>query len=389
VGGGPAGLMLGYLLARAKLPVCVLEAHNDFDREFRGDTLHPSILEVLDQLGLAERVLQIPHTEMHTMQMRTPSATYVVADFHSLKTRFPYIALVPQADFLAFMAAEAQKLPDFTLVMGANAKELIEDDGVCRGVRYQTHAGWHEVQAQVTVAADGRFSKIRSLAGLAPVKTSPPMDILWFRIPRVPGDPTDVGGAFHIGHGRILVALERSDYWQLGYVIPKGGYQDLRAQGIEAFHKAVAESLPAFADRVSAIKDWTEISPLAVESSRLREWYRPGLLLIGDAAHVMSPVGGVGINYAVQDAVVAANVLAGPLREGNVETSDFAVVQRRREWPTRVIQAVQALIQKNILKPALSADKEFQPPPLVRSPFLRRILAPLVAFGIRRVRVEI
>jgi 2-polyprenyl-6-methoxyphenol hydroxylase-like FAD-dependent oxidoreductase len=287
------------------------------------------------------------------------------------------------------MAAEAARYPAFSMVMGANVKELIEHDGSVEGVRYQSHEGWHEVRAPLTVACDGRFSRIRSLAGFEPVKSSPPMDVLWFRLPRTAEDPYDPEVGFRVRPGRLLVRLERPDHWQMGYVIPKDGYKDLRARGLEALRASLAELMPEFAERIQTLTDWNQISPLSVESSRLKRWYKPGLLLIGDAAHVMSPVGGVGINYAIQDAVVASNRLAGPLLRGRIGVEDLASVQRQRYWPTVVIQAVQAQIQERFLGAALDASRPFRPPAFLRIPFLRNLMVRLIAFGPKRVRVEL
>src|SRR5919199_615500 len=262
VGGGPAGAILALLLARQGIAVKLLELHKDFDRQFRGDTIHPSVMEIMGQLGLAERLLELPHTKMRQLTLQTQEEVVTVADFSGLKTKYPYITILPQVHFLEFITTEAKRYPCFELVMGANVQELIEENGVIRGVRYRGHGGWHEIRAQLTVGADGRFSRLH--------------------------------------------------YWQLGYVILKGSYHQLREAGIQALQQSIAELAPEFAQRVKHLTDWSQISFLSVESSRLPQWYRPGLLLIGDAAHVMSPVGGVGINYAIQDAVVAANVLSEP-----------------------------------------------------------------------------
>jgi len=337
VGAGPGGAVLALLLARSGIPVVLLEAHKDFDREFRGDTIHPSVMEILDEIGLAEPLHRLRHTKVYGPTIQAANGPFSPVDLRRLKTRFPYIMLIPQARFLEFITEEAKKYPQFGLVMRANVQWLIEEGGVVRGVRYLGPDGWHEVRARVTVGADGRFSFVRHLAGFEPIKTSPPMDVLWFRLPRLPEEPEAAGGALGgLGRGRIFIALDRDDYWQAGYVFPKGHYQELRAQGLEALRRSIVEIEPRFAKHVEHLTDWHQLSLLSVESSRCPRWYKPGLLLIGDAAHVMSPVGGVGINYAIQDAVVAANVLAGPLKAGRVTLADLAEVQRQREWPTRV-----------------------------------------------------
>src|SRR6185312_7770320 len=241
VGAGPAGMILAYLLARQGISVTLLESQKDFNREFRGDTVHPSTLEILDSLGLVEGLLQIPHAKMHKVTIRSATGTFTMADFGGLPSKFPYIALIAQARFLDYMAEEGRKLPAFHLVLGANVKELVQENGVTRGVRYQGTDGWHEVLAPLTVAADGRFSKLRSLAGLEPVKTSPPMDVLWFSLPKSPADPSDADGTFRIAPGKMLIRLDRNDHWQFGYIIPKGEFQQIRARGLEAFRSSIAE----------------------------------------------------------------------------------------------------------------------------------------------------
>jgi 2-polyprenyl-6-methoxyphenol hydroxylase-like FAD-dependent oxidoreductase len=392
VGGGPGGMMLALLLARRGVQVTLLEAHKDFDREFRGDTLHPSILEILDQIGLAEPLHRLRHNKIYGPTLQVAGGSFSPVDFRRLKTRFPYIMLIPQTKFLEFLAAEGKKYPNFRLRMVANVGELIEAERGVRGVRYQSTDGWHEVGARLTIGADGRFSKVRQLAGFAPIKTSPPMDILWFQLPHLPGDEHSdrlMGG---FGKGRLLAVFDRIDYWQIGYVFPKGQYQQVRAAGMEAFRKSIAEIEPGFAKHVEALKVWNQCSLLSVESSRCPIWYKPGLLLIGDAAHVMSPVGGVGINYAVQDATVAANVLTEPLRSGRVRVEHLAEVQRQRQWPTRIIQAIQSAMQTRLMASALEVQGTLSIPWFVRLffriPILRDIPARVLAFGVRRVRLQ-
>ena len=367
VGAGPAGAVLALLLARKGIPVVLLEEHMDFDRDFRGDTIHPSVMQIMEELGLADRLLQLDHTKVYTLPVQTARGTVTLADFRRLKTRYPYIAMIPQARFLEFITAEAKRYPGFRLVMGARVEKLMEEDGYIHGVHYRGQDGWHEVRAVLTVAADGRFSRVRKLAGFEPVKTAPPMDVLWFRLPRRPEDSMESTGRLVQGH--ILVMLNRGEEWQMGYVIPKGGYQQIHAAGLEKLRQVVAELLPEFADRMKYIKEWKQVSVLSVESSRLRRWYRPGLLLIGDAAHVMSPIAGVGINYAIQDATVAANVLSDDLRAGKLPLRDLAEVQRKREWPTRIIQGFQNIMQGQVLTKVLKSDE-----PLTISPFLLFLL---------------
>jgi 2-polyprenyl-6-methoxyphenol hydroxylase-like FAD-dependent oxidoreductase len=302
--------------------------------------------------------------------------------------------LIPQTKFLEFIAGEASKYPEFRLRTTANVESLIEENGSVRGVCYQSIDGLHEVRALLTVGADGRFSKVRHLAGFEMIKTSPPMDILWFRLPHLPEDPQGDEGRVRGGfaNGRMLAVFDRFDYWQVGYVFPKGTYQQVRAAGLQALHDSIVAIEPSFAKHVAALTDWQQFSLLSVESGRCPRWYKPGLLLIGDAAHVMSPVGGVGINYAVQDATVASNMLASPLKSGRVEVSDLAKVQSDREWPTRIIQAAQSAIQKRVIANVLSSQNGVRIPPLVRLavriPIIRDIPARLIAFGVHRAHVD-
>ncbi|GAB4209008.1 MAG: FAD-dependent oxidoreductase [Roseiflexaceae bacterium] len=377
VGGGPAGAVLALMLARKGIPVTLLEEHKDFDRDFRGDTVHPSVLEIMDELGLAEQLHELPHTKM-----RGIGAPFNIS-FSVVKTRYPYIMMLPQASFLEFIVGEASRYPNFRLEMGARAEELIIEAGEVCGVVYRGQGGHRRLLAALTVGADGRFSRIRRLAGFEPVKSSTPIDVMWFRLPRNPGDTDQLQGRIKRGH--ILVMLNRFDHWQLGYVIPKGSYQKVRAAGLEALREAIVATAPELADRVGLLQDWKQISVLAVESNRLLRWYRPGLLLIGDAAHTMSPVAGVGINYAIQDAVEAANLLGAPLREGRLRTADLAAVQRRRELPVRVIQTFQTMVQDRILGPVVHDGGEVSMPPVIgviqRLPLLRTLLVRMVGFG--------
>src|SRR6266480_285572 len=385
VGAGPAGAVLSYMLARKGIDVMLLESHLDFDRDFRGDTLHPSILEVMDELGLADRLLQLPHTKLSLVAPPAPGAQ-LRFDLHELKTKFPYIAMMPQTRFLEFITSEAQRFPSFRLVMGARVEELLEEDGQVRGVRYRAHDGWHEVRALLTVGTDGRFSRLRKLAGFEPIASSPPMDVLWLRLSRKPDDPHGLMARF--GRGRALICLEREDHWQIGYIIGKGTYNGVRAAGLEALRQGIAESAPDFADRMAELQDWKQVSMLSVEANRLPRWYRPGLLLLGDAAHVMSPAGGNGINYAIMDAIAAANILTAPLQAGQVTVADLARVQRRREWPTRVIQAIVNLMQDRLLKAALDPNGSFTFPSFLGWPLVCKLVPLLFAFGIRPEHVQ-
>ena len=387
-------MMLALLLARRGVPVTVLEMHRDFDREFRGDTIHPSVMEILDQIGLADKLHEIPHTKVSGPTLQFANGSIRPFDLGRLKTRFPYILMVPQAKFLEFIASEAAKYPNFKLVMHANVNRLVEEDGAVRGVRYADDDTVHEVRAQLVVGADGRFSLVRRLAGFEPVETSAPMDVLWFRLPKLPGEPEITGGAFGgIGRGRIFVLLERNDYWQSGLVFPKGQYQELHAKGIGAVREQIRQIDPRFAKHAETLTDWRQLSLLSVESSRCPLWHKPGVLLIGDAAHVMSPVGGVGINYAIQDAVVAANLLSAPLKSGRVTNEHLAEVQRQREWPTKAIQNFQSFLQNRLIASALLSQQvgniPWQLRLLTHVPVLRDLPPRMIAFGPKRVRLNV
>jgi 2-polyprenyl-6-methoxyphenol hydroxylase-like FAD-dependent oxidoreductase len=389
-GCGPAGAVLGYLLARAGVEVVVFEKHADFLRDFRGDTIHPSTLEVLDDLGLSERFLALPHRKVSTITGRTAAGDSVSFSLSRLPTRHRYIAFVPQWDFLEFLTGEAAKFSCFRLIRNAEVTGLLERDGVVAGVRYLDAGGEHEMEAALTVGADGRTSATREAARLPMRVTSPPMDVLWFRLPREPGDEAAVAG--RLGTGRVLVMLDRGTYWQVAYVIEKGTAEKIRENGLEAFRHDVAAVAPDIADRVSGIHSWDDVKLLTVRADRLLRWHRPGYLAIGDAAHAMSPIGGVGINVAIQDAVAAANVLWRPLRDGRVTDADLERVQRTRELPVRLTQAFQSFVQTRFLKPTLAGTRPPTIPFVVhliaRIPLLRDLPPRLVALGFRRPHVE-
>ena len=393
VGAGPAGAMLALLLARAGIPVTLLEEHMDFDRDFRGDTIHPAVMENLREIGLDRTVLALPHTEMHTVTIEASDGPLTVADFGNLKATYPFVTFMPQKLLLDCITAEAARYPNFRLVLGARVEDLVSegegDQSTVRGVRYRGRDGWHEVRASVTVGCDGRFSRLRRLGGFTPITTSPPVDVLWFRLPRLASDPADVMARF--GNGRFLIMLNRDTQWQVATIIPKGSYQELRAAGLEALRAIVTTAAPELADRAATLKDWKQVSLLSVAADRLPRWYKPGLLLIGDAAHTMSPVGGVGINYAIQDAVVAANVLHQPLRQGHVELRQLAEVQRQRELPARIIQAVQAQVQRQAIRRVLGTQRTVRVPGLarlvLRLPGVRTIGPWLIGIGVRPAHV--
>lgn len=391
VGGGPGGAMLALLLARRGVRVTLLERHSDFDRDFRGDTVHPATMEIMDQLGLAGRLLEIPHAKIRSLSLFTPSGSLQLADLSRLRTRYPYVTMMPQVRFLEFVTQEAARYPEFELLMGARAQELLVAGDVVQGVRYRTRDGEGTIHADLTVAADGRFSTVRKLAGIEAVAGSPPVDVVWFRLPREPDDPAEAGAGYFRA-GAAMVLLDRGAEWQIAFVIFKGTFQELKDGGIEKFRREIATTVPALGGRVELLRDWSQVNMLSVAASRVRRWYRPGLLLIGDAAHVMSPVGGVGINYAIQDAVEAANQLAAPLKAGRLRMEHLARVQRRREWPTKVIQAIQALALRRIVGAALGSAGTFKLPIglrlISRIPGLRNLPGYMIAFGVRRSRVE-
>lgn len=389
-GGGPAGMMLGLLLARAGVDVLVLEKHADFLRDFRGDTIHPSTLEVMYELGLLERLLLLPHQKVSRINAQFGDLALTVADFSSLSTHCPFVAFMPQWDFLTFLAAEAARFPTFRLMMQTEVMGLIEETGRIIGLKAETSEGRIEVRADLVVGADGRHSVVRTTAGLSVEEFGAPMDVLWFRLSRRAGDPEDPIGRFD--RGRIFIMLNRGDYWQCGFVIPKGSRDQLQGKGLSAFRENLAWLAPFVADRVGELQDWEPVKLLTVQVDRLRQWSRPGLLCIGDAAHAMSPVGGVGINLAIQDAVAAANLLAAPLREGRLTSDDLHMVQMRRDRPTRVTQRMQLFIQNRVIKRVLGEEGPLVPPLplrlLARVPFLRRIPARLIGIGFRPEHVR-
>jgi 2-polyprenyl-6-methoxyphenol hydroxylase-like FAD-dependent oxidoreductase len=384
-GGGPAGMMLGLLLARAGVTVLVLEKHADFLRDFRGDTIHPSTLEVMHELGVLEEFLQRPHQELRTLGAQIGDVFLPVADFEHLPTHCRFVALMPQWDFLNFIAEQAKRYPGFQLEMEAEATALIEEGGRVTGLHAETPQGGLTVRADLVVGADGRHSIVREKAGLQSTNLGAPMDVLWMRLSRRSSDPGQTLG--RVDAGRIFVMLNRGDYWQCAYVIPKGGFDQIRQSGLTAFRGEIGRLAPYLSDRVGELADWSDIKLLTVAVDRLRVWHRPGLLCIGDAAHAMSPIGGVGINLAIQDAVAAANVLAPRLRQGPPGEDDLQAIQRRREFPTRATQQLQLFIQNRVIGRVLKSTGQLSPPLALRLlgqwPLLRRIPARLLGLGFR------
>jgi 2-polyprenyl-6-methoxyphenol hydroxylase-like FAD-dependent oxidoreductase len=392
VGGGPAGMMLGFLLARSGISVRVLEKHADFFRDFRGDTIHPSTLEILDEVGILDDFLKLPHQEVRQLTGQIGDTTLTLADFTHLPVRSKFLAFMPQWDFLDFLAGKARVYPTFQLEMQSEATGLCFDGDRVTGVRVRTSTGERDILGELVVGADGRRSIIREAAGLQPEDFGAPMDVLWMRISRQPNDPGQVLGRVDYGH--IFVMLDRGDYWQCGLVVAKGALEEIKQRGLPVLRDDIRRLAPFLGDRVDEVKSWDDIKLLTVQVDRLRKWYRQGLLCIGDAAHAMSPVGGVGINLAIQDAVAAANFLVPALREtGTVSESVLEKIQKRRELPTRIIQDGQIAIQNNIIRRVLGTRRRMSPPLLFRIlgavPLFRRIPARLIGLGFRREHVRI
>ncbi|HWV46104.1 MAG TPA: FAD-dependent oxidoreductase, partial [Nitrospira sp.] len=358
--------------------------------DFRGDTLHPSTLEIMHELGLLERFLRLPHQKVQRINARFGDLEFTVADFSHLSTQCRYVAFMPQWDFLNFLVEVGSRYPGFQVRMSAEVTGVIESGGSVVGLRAETATGPMDVRAALVVGADGRHSTVRKRAGLSVEEFGAPMDVLWFGLSRNPDDPLDPMGRFDAG--RIFIMLNRGDYWQCGFVIAKGSLDEIRARGLPLFRDSVAKLAPFVTDRVHELQDWEPIKLLTVQVDRLRQWYKPGLLCIGDAAHAMSPVGGVGINLAIQDAVASANLLWHPLRDGLVTEADLAKVQARRMWPTRLTQRAQLIIQHRVIRRVLNSKVSLSPPwavgLLARFPFLRRIPARLIGLGIRPEHVR-
>ncbi len=392
VGGGPAGMMLGLLLARAGVNVTVLEKHPDFFRDFRGDTVHPSTLEIVEEIGLLEDFLKLPHQQARVVTGQIGDVTLALADFEHLPVTCKFIAFMPQWDFLNFLADKARAYKNFRLEMNAEVTGLVLDGERVAGVRIKTPTGHRELRADLVVGADGRSSIVRETAGLESIEFGAPMDVLWMRLSRKPTDPGQLFG--RIDFGRIFVMIDRGDYWQCALVIRKGAFEGIQSRGIASLRADIVQMNPFLSDRVEELKTWDDVKLLTVQVDRLRNWYRDGLLCIGDAAHAMSPVAGVGINLAIQDAVAAANVLIPAFRRGsNISVDTLKKVQERRDLPTRVVQRVQLFIQDNIITHVLDGqgNGRMKPPLAVRAlgrfPILRRIPARLIGLGFRREHV--
>lgn len=385
VGGGPAGLMLGVLLARAGIETVVLEKHADFLRDFRGDTIHPSTLEIMGELGWLDAFLKLPHQEIHDIGLEIAGRHVPIADFSHLPLRCRFVAMMPQWDFLDFLADRGSALPAFRLRRRSEAVDVLVDGARVTGVRTQEPQGIATVHADLVVAADGRHSRLRAAAGLAVRDLGAPMDVLWLRLPRHATDPAAVLG--HVAAGHLLVLINRGDYWQCAFVVPKGGYDAVRGAGLEAFRATLVRTAPLLAGRVDGLDSWDSVKVLSVAVDRLESWCRPGLLCIGDAAHAMSPIGGVGINLAIQDAVAAARILAPALRQGAPDIATLRRVEARRRWPTQATQRLQILAQDRVIAPILAgAGSGKLPLPLrllQRFPVMRRIPARLLGMGFR------
>jgi 2-polyprenyl-6-methoxyphenol hydroxylase-like FAD-dependent oxidoreductase len=389
-GGGPAGMMAGYLLARAGVQVAILEKHADFNRDFRGDTIHPSTLELMYELGLLDEFLKLPHQELRELRAVVNGQPVPAADFTRLPTHCKFIAFMPQWDFLNFLSSHAKRFPTFQLYMETEVVDLLMEGSRVIGVRAKTPRGELEVRADLVIGADGRHSTFHARACLAQREFGVPIDVLWMRISKKQGDPKQTLGFFQ--HGKLVVLLDRDDYWQCGFVIPKGQLDEIKARGLTQFQNDLVSFAEFLRDRVAELDDWSKIKLLTVQVNRLREWCCEGLLCIGDSAHAMSPAGGVGINLAIQDAVATANLLAEELRSGPVRVDDLRKVQARREWPTRLIQGIQVFIHRRVVTGRMSGGKQSSLPFVLRLlkwfPILRQLPARFIGLGPRPEHVR-
>lgn len=389
VGGGPAGMMLGYLLARAGVDVTVIEKHKDFFRDFRGDTVHPSTLELLYELGLLDEFLKLPHQQLTSVGGVVGDFAFQAANFRHVPAHCKFVALMPQWDFLNFLSERAKTFPSFQLRMQHEATGLTYEQGRVSGVEVQTTEGGAQIRADLVIGCDGRHSTTRRAAQLEVLEFGVPIDVLWFRIGRSTGDPEQLLG--NINYGKALILINRGDYFQAGLIVPKGSFEEIRRKGLDAFRTGILQNAPFLDGRVQALDDWEQIKLLSVQINRLRQWSRPGLLCIGDAAHAMSPAGGVGINLAIQDAVATANLLARPLRERRVTEALLGQVQHRREFPTRVTQAIQANAHKGfeqVFRNPGPLKAPWQLKVAVRVPGVQRLVARVVGVGVRPEHIQ-
>ena len=384
-------MVLGLLLARAGVKTTVLEKHADFLRDFRGDTVHPSTLQVMYELGLVDRLLELPHSRLDDLRVRFGDADFTIASFKRLPTHCRFLAIMPQWDFLNFIAKESQRYSTYQLRMRSEVTGLIEEEGTFVGVRAVGPGGPLEVRASLVVGANGRQSALPAQAGLTVQEIGVPMDVFWFRLSRLPEDGTQPAGRFV--QGRILILIPREGHWQVGYVIPKGTADQVRSAGLDLFRETIVQLAPFAHERIREVTEWDQVKLLTVRINRLNQWCRPGLLFIGDSAHAMSPVGGVGINLAIQDAVAAANAVAAPLREGRLTLRDLQRVERRRSFPTRMTQRMQMAMQEAVIRPQLAGKGGKGHIPIgarmIRAfPPLRHVLAYLIGVGVRMEHVR-
>ncbi|WP_254701384.1 FAD-dependent oxidoreductase [Neorhizobium galegae] len=389
-GAGPAGLMLGLLLARAGVDVTVVEKHADFLRDFRGDTIHPSTLEVMHELGLIDEFLMLPHTRAPKLSAEMGGKTITIADFSRLPVRHRFIAFMPQWDFLSFLAEKAQGYPNFRLITGAKVTDVLEDQGAISGLIMETPEGELTIRSTLVVGADGRNSIVREKAGLDVESFGMPSEVVWMKLSKQPGDPNEVMG--HAGPRQGFVLIDRGDYWQCGYVIRRTTFADIREKGIEAFRRMVADASPLPAERMQEVRSFEDTSLLTVRIDRLKQWWRTGLICIGDAAHAMSPIGGVGVNLAIQDAVAAANILVAPLSEKRLADADLAAVEKRRSFPTRATQKLQLMMRSSRRTDQADDRKSKGPPAFIRGiarfPLLAHLAGRLIGLGFRMEHVR-
>jgi 2-polyprenyl-6-methoxyphenol hydroxylase-like FAD-dependent oxidoreductase len=392
VGGGPAGAMLALLLARQGIHVTVLESQPDFDRDFRADTFHPVILEALDDIGLAEGLLELPHSRVDSFRAFIGGQEIAIGKLNRIKTKFPYITILPQPRFLEYMVNAARRYPGYHIEMGARVTELLEEEGRVVGVRYRTKEGFHDLRALLVIGADGRFSMVRKLAGMVAEPLAPNLDLLWVRLPRYASDPINDGLVARVVRGGVVIMFNRFDYWQIGTPIVSGTYGELKKGDMAWLQERLVKAHPFFADRVHLLESWHDATLLSVATSIVKKWYHPGLLLIGDAAHIMSPVGGIGINLAVQDAIESANVLTEPLQRGVVTKKELATVQRKRTLVTTIMQRLQVFAQKSAIGTALSGTEIPTLPPYINKilqlPVIREIPSRAVGWSFFPARIK-